>query len=201
METILAVDTAKVQQYLDDKKYSLLSDCKDDILKIIYNNYKFLNRDEIEEDLHYRQITPYCLLNFGEQYVLFERLKRQSETRLHLKLSLGAGGHINSQDVDVEPSKIIENCIKRELGEEILVNYDISKDITYIGAINDELSEVSRSHLGLLFEIKLKNSSIRVKETNKMTARWSTIPDILSRYDLLENWSKITYDQYINAIH
>lgn len=200
METVLAVDTSKVQKYLKSKKYSLLVENKDDILQTIYSNYKFLTRNKIEDDLNYRQIIPYCLLNFGEKYILFERLKKQSETRLHLKFSLGAGGHINEQDDASQPYRIIENCIQRELDEEILVNYNISNDITYIGAINDEMSEVSKSHLGLLFEIKLKDSCFQVKETNKMTAQWLSVEDICLKYDALENWSKITLNQYINIV-
>lgn len=200
MESVLAVDTSEVQKYLKDKKYSLLTENKDDILQTIYNNYKFLIREEVEDDLNYRQIIPYCLLNFGEKYILFERLKKQSEMRLHLKFSLGAGGHINEQDNASQPFKIIENCIQRELDEEIIVNYNISENITYIGALNDEMSEVSKSHLGLLFEIKLKDSYFQVRETNKMTAQWLTVTDIYSKYDTLENWSKITLDQYINIV-
>ena len=198
MDTVLVLDTSKVQNYLVNKDFSLLVDHKNEILQSIYDNHKFLIRDEIEEDINYRQIIPYCLLKYGGRYVLFERLKKQSEVRLHSKLSLGAGGHINNQDDANEPSKIIENCIKRELDEEILVNYDMTKDITYVGVINDALSEVSMSHLGLLFEINLRDDNFQVREKNKMVAQWVTAEDIKSKYELLENWSKITFDQHIN---
>lgn len=197
MEMVLTVDTSCIQDRLVGKDFSLIVENKQGLLQTIYSNYNFLKRDQIENDIRYRQIIPYCLLRFDDKFILFDRLKKQSERRLHSKLSIGAGGHINCKDIDPSPSRIIEKCILRELNEEIHVSFDISKGARYIGALNDELSDVSKSHLGLLYEIQLLNPAFLVKETKKMTAHWATIRDIASNYERLENWSKIAFDQYI----
>ena len=48
-----------------------------------------------DSDNTVRQIIPYVILRRGRHYFLLRRLKKQTETRLHEKLSLGVGGHIN----------------------------------------------------------------------------------------------------------
>ena len=65
------------------------------IRRFIVDQHFFLPRAQAEYDATVKQIIPYVLLRRGDAYFLLRRLKKQTETRLHDKLSLGVGGHIN----------------------------------------------------------------------------------------------------------
>ena len=55
-------------------------------------DHYFLPRSRAEYDASVKQIIPYVVIRRGEEYFLLRRLKKQTEARLHDKLSLGVGG-------------------------------------------------------------------------------------------------------------
>ena len=48
----------------------------------------------------YKQIIPYMIFEYADNYFLMERKSTASEQRLKSKLSLGIGGHIRQEDLD-----------------------------------------------------------------------------------------------------
>ena len=112
-------------------------------------------------------------------------------------LYLGAGGHINLRDLSSSFERIIYNGLQRELNEEISILYDLSRDLSYIGVINDESCVVSRSHIGFLFELMLQNSQYKILEEDKMSANWEIYDRLIEKRNKFEDWSKIVFDQYI----
>lgn len=197
MEKVLAVQTKVLKDYIKSKPYNLIRDDSKEIFHLIEENYVFLPREDLETDINYRQVIPYCIIHYNDQYLLFKRLKGQSESRLHAMLSLGAGGHINLGDLNNSFDQIIYNGLQRELNEEISIEYDLDRDLSYIGVINDESCAVSQSHIGFLFELTLQSSQYEIVEVNKMSACWETRNRLIEKRSGFEDWTKIVFDQHI----
>ena len=62
---------------------------------------EFRVRSRVETNERFRQIIPYAVLEQESHIFLVERLKAGSEARLHNRLSIGLGGHINPVDGSV----------------------------------------------------------------------------------------------------
>ena len=93
MEQVLVVNRAALEARLGPGPF--LSQNLETIRQFILDHHTFLPREQAEYDNTVRQIIPYVILRRGRHYFLLRRLKKQTETRLHEKLSLGVGGHIN----------------------------------------------------------------------------------------------------------
>lgn len=197
IEAVLAVRTEILKDYIKCRSYNLIKDDNKEIFNLIKKNYVFLPRRDLETDTSYRQVIPYCIIRYNNQYLLFKRLKGQSESRLHAMLSLGAGGHINLRDLSSSFERIIYNGLHRELDEEISIVYDLGKDLSYIGVINDESCVVSRSHIGFLFELMLQSDQYKILEVDKMLAGWETYNELIEKRSNFEDWTKIVFDQYV----
>jgi predicted NUDIX family phosphoesterase len=171
---------------------------KSDLLKLILEKGLFCKRVVLEEDPSFKQIIPYAVISNKESFYLFKRTSGQTETRLHDKFSLGAGGHMNPDDSLKSKEQYLIDELKRELYEEVrLLNGCLIEGIEFIGFINDDTIPVGRVHIGLLFNIHVSNKEVCIKETDKMTADWIDKHDLAEFYEGMETWSKITFDFYI----
>ena len=88
---------------------------------------------------------------------------KQSEIRLHHKVSLGIGGHIN-------PGQSLLEGLQKELDEEVWIGSDY--DMQFIGIVNDDSTDVGRVHLGAAYVLDAQGKEIKVKETDKMSGEW-----------------------------
>jgi len=193
-ELVFAIPTNILWQLLPYKKKEFLRG-SNEILKSIVQNGLFRERCKLEEDPSFKQIIPYSIISCNESFYLFRRTSGQREKRLHNKLHLGVGGHMNPVS-SMEPNeKYLVNELKRELFEEvILLNGCLIEDIEFIGFINDDTTSVSRVHIGLLYIISLSNKDVIINETDKMTAGWIDKTDISEYYNEMETWTKIAID-------
>jgi len=150
----------------------------------------FVERRFAEEDPSLQQIIPYVIMRRGDEILLLRRSKAGGDARLHDKLSIGVGGHVNPPDA--EHDDLIGACARREIDEEVEVTGEFS--ITPIGAINDDSNPVGAVHFGLVFEAQLPaDGDVRVRETELLEARWTRLDELL-RLDAdadanLETWS------------
>ena len=152
----------------------------------------FMARPAAEANPQFRQIIPYVLVNYHGKYLTVTRQVTQTETRLHNKVSLGIGGHINP--VDGNPSNVLDAGLRRELSEELATdNPPGLTDLELVGLICDNADEVSRVHLGVVMRWQAIEP-IRIRETDKMDGSYLTLYEIRSHYDRLENWSRLVYD-------
>ena len=146
----------------------------------------FVDRPAAEKDPSRKQIIPYGVVLQGDQVFLMERLEGGGEKRLHGKLSLGVGGHVNP--IDCEEQSLIHATMLRELGEEL----DVSgvEEIVPCGFINDDTVPVGRVHLGVVFRIRLSSTgTAHVSETDALTGQfhhWSVVDRAAAR---METWS------------
>lgn len=171
---------------------------KEKVNKIIENisrTYEAMRRGNAEEDTNYKQPIPYCVIRKGDLLYAYERLKGGGETRLHSKLSLGAGGHMNlTQHQDFE--EIMHDNLLRELEEELDIK-SFTRKFTTVGLINDDENEVGRVHIGVLVILDLdKDADVSVRETEQLKGEWMSLDQLISpdTYARLEPWSKFVVD-------
>ena len=206
-ELVFAIPTDDLWKILTYKKTGLITG-NDDALKLIVKNGVFRKRIELEEDPSFKQIIPYAIISNKEQeltgaqqrqlFFLFNRTSGQRELRLHNKLHLGVGGHMNP-DRSMEPSEqYLVNELKREFYEEVkLLNGCTIECIQFIGFINDDSIPVGTVHIGLLYNISVSDKNVVVNETDKMTAEWIESTDLAGYYEEMETWTKIAFDFFI----
>lgn len=164
----------------------------------IDKNYTSMRRGDAEENFNFKQPIPYALIRRGDSIFVYERLSGGGETRLHGKLSLGVGGHMNpmSDKMDEPFEIVLVDNLKRELEEEIEIIAD-SSTTRIVGFINDETNAVGRVHIGILAVIDLPDlSEVNVRETEQLRGHWMTLEELKQEetYSRLENWSKIAVD-------
>jgi len=82
--------------------------------------------------------------------------------------------------------------IIRELGEEIKLPKEPPPQIVYRGLIYDDAREVSRQHLGVVYDVHLASEAFEIGERGFLIdARFETVDEIAARLDAFENWSEL----------
>src|SRR5213596_3674058 len=114
----MVVDTKDVARFFGEK---FIRAKANEILYLISTRSFFIARDVAERSPQYKQIIPYVIIRCGEDYFVLQRTARQTEARLHHKVSLGIGGHIN-------PGYTLLDGLEKELGEEVDVDTDFKLD-------------------------------------------------------------------------
>jgi predicted NUDIX family phosphoesterase len=196
-ESVFAIPTKVLWKLLPYKEKGLIKGYSDVLNRIVQNGL-FRKRSELEENPTFKQIIPYAIISNKESFYLFTRISRQAEKRLHNKLHLGVGGHMNPGSSMDTGEQYLLHELKRELFEEVkLLNGCLIEDIEFIGFINDDSIPVGSVHIGLLYNIHVSNKDVVINETDKMTAVWIDKPDLAEYYAEMETWTKIAIDYYI----
>ena len=97
MSDILVVSTASLAPWIEGRS-GLITGCGEEVLAHVEANHEFRPRPEMEQDPSYRQIIPYVAVTRGDEVFATRRLDKGGEARLHGRLSLGVGGHIERAD-------------------------------------------------------------------------------------------------------
>ena len=192
-ESVLVVDRAALEERLNGRMF--VTEGIDEIRDFIVKNHFFLPRSKAEYDAAAKQIIPYVVIRRGEKYFLLRRLKKQTEARLHDRLSLGVGGHINPSEEAAEDP--LYAGLLRELREEVAVEDGFT--LTVAGILNENNGGVSDFHTGLVCLLET-NGEVTVRETEKMSGSWARLEEIRAVYDRLETWSRIVVDCFLDPI-
>ena len=193
MEQVLAVNAQLLN--LPGVNYIHRPDELKRILDICSENYLFISRPLAEQDLAHKQLIPYVTILCQGHYLCLERTAAQGEARLHGKLSLGVGGHVNPVDNNGSFDQIISQAMNRELKEELWLDTN-SSPLLY-GLINDDSNSVGKVHLAMHFLLQLDVRPL-VRETEKMTASWYSLDQLTSLRQRMETWSQILLPALIN---
>lgn len=188
-EQVMVVAREDLAPYLGTRTFDFIRERTDEMLDLIVEKHFFIDRPTAESSPQYKQIIPYVLIRHGETYYLLQRTKKQTEARLHLKYSLGIGGHINPDTPD------LLDGLQKELEEEVEVAGDY--DLTFAGILTDDSTEVGRVHLGVVYILESHTGEVHVRETEKMAGTWASVSEIREKYDALETWSQIAFDALI----
>ena len=189
-EQVMVVPSEKVEAFLVPR--GLVRERTDEILEIILDEHFFIDRPVAEESPQYKQIIPYVVIRHAGRIYLLQRTKKQTEARLHLKYSIGIGGHINPDTPD------IIDGLQKELEEEVGVEGDY--DLTFTGILIDTSTEVGNVHLGIVYLLDSATGDVTVRETDKMTGRWASREEVAAVYDALESWSQIVFDAILSSL-
>ncbi|HZW61266.1 MAG TPA: hypothetical protein VFF04_03505 [Candidatus Babeliales bacterium] len=181
-EQILVVKRATL--FVDGTWHGINNKRMDEYLNIIQNNREFHARALMENDPTYKQIIPYLIFQFEDQYFLMQRKAKASETRLAGKFTLGIGGHMRAEDM--EGSSIFD-WARREFHEEI--SYDGTFTIAPLGILNDDSDAVGQVHVGLVLLLKGDSPNIHVKEELHQ-GFLASIAECEQYLEKMENWSK-----------
>lgn len=192
MEQVLVVDRGGLEALLPEKEF--ITESVEEIRAFLLAHHFFMDREQAEHDNTVKQIIPYVLLRREGRYFLLRRLKKQTEARLHDKLSLGVGGHINpSEEAADDP---LEAGLLRELHEEVSV--ETIRSLTCVGFLNENNGGVSDYHAALVYLLEAQGE-VSVLETEKMSGHWAEVPELQAVLDRMETWSRIVVEQVILA--
>lgn len=116
----------------------------------------FVEREHAEGNPDLKQIIPYSIVVRDGEILRLRRLSKGGERRLHNKISIGVGGHINPEDLDgVAPADrqsdsaaLFEAGSHRELHEELVLGDRYT--VTRVGILNDDSNPVGAVHVGLV---------------------------------------------------
>lgn len=166
-------------------------------LQAIGSSFFFANRDLAENDPDWKQIIPFAIVQHKERFLRYRRGKAGSEARLHNKLSIGFGGHIDDSDLrNVAAdyaSDIVERALIRELKEEIGLVFPKVTDP--IAVVNEELTPVGRVHLGLVFIIPVQQDDVEAICPSIVEPQWLTIDELWAEKTEHEFWSQLCMEQ------
>lgn len=122
-------------------------------------------RGPAEEDPGFKQIIPYAVLQlhperYGplESVACYRRGKAGQESRLHDRLSLGVGGHVDAEDLGAGGpiSGAYYRALDRELNEEVKYTPDplVPANVP-VGLVNEEETAVGSVHLGVVHRVRV----------------------------------------------
>src|ERR1700761_9019878 len=129
----------------------------------VLDGYTFWNsRAQAEQDPEIKQVIPYVLVFRGDSILRYRRTKLSGESRLHGQRSIGFGGHVSYLDghagrafsVAVSPVVAVDNCIGREIKEELGISYDVGH-LKSVGAVNTDATPVGQVHYGMIFVLQI----------------------------------------------
>ncbi|HIF39965.1 MAG TPA: hypothetical protein EYQ74_02545 [Planctomycetes bacterium] len=175
----------------------------------------FVEREYAERTPALKQVIPYSLVvrqgAAGSPEVLcLRRTKAGGEARLHDKLSIGVGGHINPVDMQVatagpdsdsptqghsqerDGSDPIAAATRREVAEEEL-SIEGPYTVHRVGLLNDDSNPVGAVHVGLVQVIAV-NGPVAIREVDQLEGSFVSVAE-LRRLDStganFETWSSL----------
>jgi predicted NUDIX family phosphoesterase len=161
------------------------------ITGLISSLYTTMRRGDAEEDVSFKQPIPYCIIRRHGEVFLYRRLSGGGETRLHDKLSIGVGGHMNDIPQLKSFEAILQENLERELEEELEI-LTTTRNFTTIGLINDDKDQVGKVHIGLLVILDIDvDATVNVRETDQLEGQWVPIHHLDDIFFKLESWSQI----------
>ncbi len=157
-------------------------------LNIINDKKEFLPRSIMETDFGYKQVIPYLVYTYNNQYFLMQRKSDASESRLRNKLTLGIGGHIRQEDMSTDS---LFAWALREFHEE--VDYAGTLNVKPLGILNDDSNDVGKVHIGFVLLLEGDSTNIAIKSELK-SGTLVPLSECIAQRDCMESWSQFVVD-------
>lgn len=175
----------------------------------------FLPRGIAETHEDMLQVIPYGLVVKGNSVLAYTRGTDGGETRLHNKISIGVGGHVNTADCLNSAANAIKfgdnnlvcpmlHCLVREVHEEIQIKDSEGNDVnpssvTELCWFYDDSNAVSKVHICAAFLLNVsEDAEVTTNESSLKQLSWIPIEDLATNknnvLDNFETWSKIASD-------
>jgi predicted NUDIX family phosphoesterase len=136
-------------------------------------------------------LIPYCVFRCGDRILHYTRGKSGGESRLHAKISVGVGGHVNPVDTDGGKTgpAAYHAAVTREIEEELDLPEEHEHRI--IALLNDDSNAVGQVHLGIVHLVDLKSDAVASREDALADLGFTEISDLNGPlFDRLETWSQ-----------
>lgn len=153
---------------------------------------KFYSREWAEQTEEVRQIIPCAIVRNNAHGLL--RLKRATKSRndLRLRHTLLFGGHID--EADAEDGDMLQNCVRRELHEELGIRADITPDP--IGIVADPSTPSSRRHFGVVFECRFVGDYLAVDSNCDNSEFVNANQNAVHHFDEIANFRGDNFDPW-----
>ena len=154
-------------------------------------NHFFMDRAAAEEDPGHKQLIPYCVFRSGDRILHYTRGKAGGENRLHAKISVGVGGHINP--VDTGEGRTGRGAylaaVAREIEEELELPGGYESRI--VALLNDDSNPVGQVHLGVVHLIDLDSEAVSSREDALLDLAFTELSELNgAQFERLETWSQ-----------
>ncbi|QDV06283.1 hypothetical protein Poly30_17910 [Planctomycetes bacterium Poly30] len=175
----------------------------------------FVERPYAERTPSLKQVIPYTVVVRGEEVLLLQRTKGGGDARLHDKLTLGVGGHVNPIDAvpavvpAVVPAGVpagasagpraervldpLPAATRREVMEEELIVTGETR-LVPVGLINDDTNPVGAVHVGFVQVLHLLGGDARIREVEQLQGEFVPFAELQSRLEggaNFETWSSL----------
>lgn len=157
----------------------------------------FRPRSEVEQDPGFKQLIPYMIFRWtdvdGKPHIFrYTRGKGMGEGRLHLKHSIGVGGHLSETDCEgaKDNSEVYQAGMLRERSEEVRIETEILRE-SVVGLINDDETEVGKVHLGVVHLIDVAEPKVYPNETDVLETGFLPISELMKDLERCETWSAL----------
>jgi predicted NUDIX family phosphoesterase len=149
-------------------------------------------RSWLETDENYRQLVSYVTFRCERSVLVYRRTQKGGERRLHGRLSVGVGGHVNVTDVTshdgaIDISATLKRACAREIAEELACG--AIKKLQTVGVIKETATPVSRVHLGVVVECWLASPEVKLLDPGLTDAKFHPTSDLAQLVDQMETWS------------
>lgn len=158
----------------------------------------FLPRSIAETSTEWRHLATYAVLTSGEKVFSYRRGKSGSEGRLHGRLSVGVGGHVELDDYSSGGwicESMLYSAALREIDEELHILSGSAMRLA--GLIADDSTPVNAVHLGVAYLVEVDHTRVSVREDCLSDPRWMTVDDLIEAAPRLEVWSRIVLDEML----
>lgn len=158
-----------------------------------------MRRSDAESNYSVIQLVSAFIVRFENKYLTYKRTKRLPESRLHGYYSIPFGGHLNPNDIlplfDIFDPQVAYLMLNRELEEELRLPDRKAPNMRYKGLLYDDTREVSKQHLGVVYDVVLHSTDYAIGERGfLMDPKFETMEEIEARRSDFENWSWIIMD-------
>lgn len=153
-----------------------------DVCEMLMDNGVWIGpRQQLEQMQEFRQLIPYIVLRNEEKFLIYERGATGGEARLHGKLAIGLGGHIDLEDVETRGGQIdLMSTVGKSAAREMLEEVGIvtrAGEMDCMGLVVSNDSEVSKVHVGLVLVLESVGQVVSHEE-DQQKLEWLTIDEI-----------------------
>lgn len=154
-------------------------------------NSRFVRRHRAERDAGLKQLIPYVILRCQDEVFHYVRGKEADESRLRAKGSIGIGGHIRPQDLNLfsDPQTLYLTAAAREVAEEVRVETQRKERI--VALINDDSTPVGQVHFGIVYLWDLDKPAVHRRERQITRSGFLPVKELKAHLGSLETWSQL----------